>query len=93
MGDAAGLGVVVGGGLWGGWGLLGGPAGASPLFGGVAYAGVPEGGEVVGDVVDGVGWADFPVGGQRWLYVWNVEEPVWLAIIISTEVLVKHGIA
>jgi hypothetical protein len=39
-------------------------------------AGVPEGGEVVGDVVNGVGGVDFPVAGLGGFGVGVVEEAV-----------------
>ena len=41
------------------------------------YTGVPEGSEVIGYAVDGVGGVDFPVGGEGGLCVGDVEEHVY----------------
>ena len=47
------------------------------LGGAVRDAGVPEGGEVVGDVADAVGCGGGPVGRERRGYVGVVEEVVF----------------
>lgn len=67
-----------------GGGLLGDGAGGGCCGGGgglalcllAGEAGVPEGGEVVGDVVNGVGGVDFPVAGLGGFGVGVVEEAV-----------------
>lgn len=65
-----------------GFGCGGGLAG---VFGLGFVAEVPEGGEVVGDAVDGVGGVDFPVGGEGRLGVGDVEETIWRGYRVSIQ--------
>ena len=51
--------------------------GRSNLFCAVADAVFPEGSEEVGDVVDGGGRVDLPVGRQGGLSIGNVEEVIY----------------
>lgn len=51
-------------------------AGGDAGVGAVLEGGFPEGREVVGDIEGGVRGVGFPVGGEGWLHVGDVEEVV-----------------